>query len=34
MKYDQLMNADNDKARALQELMSNDLPAKLIDYKN
>eukprot|EP00347_Sterkiella_histriomuscorum_P009212 403342098 len=33
VKYDQLQNADNDKAQALGELLQNDLPARLVEYK-
>ena len=33
IKYDQLLNADADKAQALSELLSNDIPQKLVDYK-
>ena len=33
IKYDQLLTADAEKAQALSELLSNDIPQKLVDYK-
>ena len=33
IKYDQLLNADADKGQALSELLSNDIPQKLVEYK-
>jgi hypothetical protein len=33
IKYDTLVQQDADKAQALSELLANDIPARLVEYK-